>query len=276
MNVVRLIRRVVFSAGHRYWNPDLSPEANGELFGRWASPYNHGHNYVMYAECTGVVDSRTGMVVNIKEIDDVLDAAIVTRLDGRSLNDEIPPFDRTPPSLENLLLYLVGRLDGLPDVVRLTRLRLDETEVLYAEWTAPTDKENALMTLTRIYEFAAAHRLHDPALSQAENEALFGKCNNPNGHGHNYVLEVTVVGEPDPRTGMIADIGEIDAAVNAEVVDRYDHKHLNIDVPELVGKMTTTEIVAQEIFHRLEGRLPAKLHRVRVLETPRSVFEVVA
>lgn len=275
MNEVRLIRRVVFSAGHRYWHPELSAEGNRELFGKWASPYNHGHNYVLYAECTGVIDAATSMVVNIKLIDDVLDARVVDPLDGRSLNDEIAPFSHTPPSLENLLLHLVGRLDGLPPQVRLTRLRLDETESLYAEWNAPKSQEKPLMTLTRSYEFAASHRLHNPTISQEENDAVFGKCNNPNGHGHNYVLEVAVSGEPDPRTGMLVDIGALDAVVNAEVVDRYDHKHLNEDIPEFADKMTTTEVLAQEIWRRLEGKVPAKLHRVRVLETARSAFEVV-
>ena len=81
--------------------------------------------------------------------------------------------------------------------------------------------------------------------------------------------------EPDPRTGMLVDIGALDVVVNAEVVDRYDHKHLNEDIPEFADKMTTTEVLAQEIWRRLEGKVPAKLHRVRVLETARSAFEVV-
>lgn len=275
MSEVRLTRRVVFSAGHRYWNPDLSADENRALFGQWASPYNHGHNYVLYAECAGDVDPRTSMVVNIKRIDDVLDACVVEPLDGRSLNDEIAPFSHTPPSLENLLLHLVGRLGGLPPEVRLTRLRLDETENLYAEWHAPQTQDKPLMTLTRSYEFAASHRLHDPSASKEENEAVFGKCNNPNGHGHNYMLEVSVSGEPDPRTGMLVDIGSLDAVVHAEVVDRYDHKHLNEDVSEFADKMTTTEVLAQEIWRRLSGRVPARLHRVRVWETARSSFEVV-
>src|SRR5207244_4052673 len=89
-----------------------------------------------------------------------------------------------------------------------------------------------IMTLTRTYEFAASHRLHVPTLTDEQNVELFGKCNNPAGHGHNYVLEVTVQGEPDPRTGMMADLETLDRIVEELVVDRYDHKHLNVDIPE--------------------------------------------
>lgn len=276
MNPVRLARRVVFSAGHRYWRASLSAPENQALFGEWASPYNHGHNYVLIAECEGHVDPAHGMVVNIKDIDDVLDRDVIALLDGRSLNDEIPHFADTPPTLENLLLFIRERLGGLPDEVALTRLRLDETETLFAELMVGPDGEPDPMTLTRVYEFAASHRLHHPKLSHDENVQLFGKCNNPAGHGHNYVLEVTVRGQPDPETGMMVGLGELDAVVNAEVVDRYDHKHLNEDLPEFREAMTTTEALVQEIWNRLEGKVPATLHRVRVFETARNIFEVGA
>lgn len=133
-----------------------------------------------------------------------------------------------------------------------------------------------MTTLTRIYEFAAAHRLDAPSLSPAENIALFGKCNNPAGHGHNYLLEVTVQGVPDPQTGMLVDIEALDRTVHELVVDRYDHKNLNSDIPEFTNMNTTSEIVTQTIFSRLAGQVPAKLHRVRLHETARNIFEVNA
>lgn len=273
---VRLARRVTFSAGHRYWSSDASEEENRALFGAWASPYNHGHNYVLVAEAEGEVDPGSGMVVNIKEIDDVLDRDVIAELDGKSLNDEIPYFAARAPTLENLLRYIRSRLVALPRQVRLCKLRLDETETLYAELELGDSGEETIMTLTRSYEFAASHRLHNPALSPEENILLFGKCNNLAGHGHNYVVEVTVRGEPDARTGMIADLGALDEVVNREIVDRYDHKHLNEDLPEFQGRMTTTEALALEIWDRLLGKVPAELHRVRVFETARNMFEVGA
>jgi 6-pyruvoyltetrahydropterin/6-carboxytetrahydropterin synthase len=275
-SIVRMTRRVTFSSGHRYWLAALTEAENRARFGAWASPYNHGHNYGLDVTVDGQVDPATGMVVNIKRIDDILKARILRQFDQRSINDEIPHFHAVPSTMENLLDYIAGELlaeGALPPEVRLSHLRLEEMPLLWAELTL--NEENPLMTLTRVYEFAASHRLHAPALSDEENLALFGKCNNPNGHGHNYVLEVTVAGEPDPTTGMMADLGDIDAAVKREVVDRYDHRNLNEDIPEFQGRPTTSEVVAQEIFSRLKSAMP-NLYRVRLHETARNIFEVTA
>ena len=133
---------------------------------------------------------------------------------------------------------------------------------------------NQKLTITRKYEFAASHRLHSVHLSDAENQQIFGKCNWVNGHGHNYVLEVTVSGEKDDRTGMIVDLGALDLAVNNLVVDRYDHRNLNLDIEELHGLNPTSEAVATAIFQRLDGQVPGELVRVRLHETARNCFEV--
>lgn len=265
--LLRLTRVVSFSAGHRFWRPELSEAENRARFGAFASPEYHGHNYVLRATCAGEMQPD-GMVVNIKLIDDVLDERIVGALERRSLNDA---FRQLPaPTLEALLPELAARIHPLPDGVALERLQLAETDWLWADWT-PT-----MTTLTRSYEFAASHRLHVASLSDEENEALFGKCAWPHGHGHNYVLEVTVEGTPDPETGMMLDLAQLDAVVEAEVVERYDHRHLNLDVPELAGKNPTTETVACAIFDRLAGKVPGKLAKVKVWETARSSFEVSA
>lgn len=270
---VQLIRRVAFSSGHRYWRSDLTAEENRAVFGRWASPYNHGHNYVLWVGTTGYVEEDSGMVVNIKIIDDLLQERIVSHLDQRSLNDEVEPFSRVSPSLENLLFFIRQQIDSLPEQVQLSWLKLEETPLLHAEWSAT---QPTMIQLTRIYEFAASHRLHSFALSDAENVQIFGKCNNPQGHGHNYILEVTVGGEPDPETGMLVALDDLDRVVHSEVVDRYDHKNLNEDVPEFEKVNPTSENVALEIFRRLNTALPAKLERIRLHETARNVFEVCA
>jgi 6-pyruvoyltetrahydropterin/6-carboxytetrahydropterin synthase len=285
---IRMTRRVGFSSGHRYWISTLNTEENRELFGQWASPFNHGHNYVLEVTVEGEVDPSDGMIVNIKRVDDVLKARIVSQFDQRSINDEIPWFHSRSASLENLMRYIrdallsggkdpvfevsrfIGR--GADATVRLVGLRLEETPLLYGE----LEIEGERMTLTRVYEFAAAHRLHSPTLSSDENTALFGKCSNAAGHGHNYVLEVTVEGKPDERTGMLVDIVALDRTVEDLVVDRYDHKNLNEDIPEFKERVTTSEVVAQTIFDRLKGNLPAELARVRLFETARNVFEVSA
>jgi 6-pyruvoyltetrahydropterin/6-carboxytetrahydropterin synthase len=251
----------------------LTEAENRTRFGEWASPFNHGHNYNLYVSVAGKVDPVNGMVVNIKDVDDILQERIVRQFDQRSINDEIEWFSSRSSSTENILAYVADQLDGaFPSGVALVHLRLEETPLLYAE----LDMKTNTTTLTRIYEFAASHRLHVPGYSQEQNEELFGKCNNPAGHGHNYVLEVTVTGEVDPVTGMIADIGSLDRTVEALVVDRYDHKNFNVDLPEFQGLTPTSEVVTQEIFRRLDGNLPAKLKRVRLHETARNIFEVEA
>ena len=132
------------------------------------------------------------------------------------------------------------------------------------------------MTLTRTYEFAASHRLHSNALSDADNRRLYGKCNHAAGHGHNYILEVSVSGTPDSVTGMMVDLGALDGAVERLIIDRYDHRNLDVDVPELQGRVTTSEVVAQTIFDTLRNELPAPLARVTLWETARNAFEVSA
>jgi 6-pyruvoyltetrahydropterin/6-carboxytetrahydropterin synthase len=267
---VRLTRKVTFSSGHRFWNASLSAEENKHLYGVWASPYNHGHNFVLEVTASGQVNGTTGMVVNIKTIDDMLQREIVSKFAQRSINDEVPGFDKKTPCLENLLAYFRDLVRTLPEHTVLEHLRLEETPTFFGEWSKDGDK----VTLTRIYEFAASHRLQQDAVSHNENLRLYGKCNNPNGHGHNYVLEVTVGGDPDPTTGFVTDFQGLDRAVTERVLDRYDHKHLNTDVPELLGKVPTSEVVVTEIFRALEGHVPGVLQRVRLKETDRSVFEV--
>jgi 6-pyruvoyltetrahydropterin/6-carboxytetrahydropterin synthase len=270
MKPVTLTRRVTFSSGHRYWFADASEEENRRTFGPLASPYNHGHNYVLYCSIQGNVDHTNGMVINIKDLDDILEDRIVSLFDQKSINDEVPEFGNQSPCLENLLNFMDLKLREIAPGVKVTHLKLEEMPGLYAE----LDKLENKMTITRSYEFAAAHRLHVPELSEAQNLELYGKCNNPAGHGHNYILEVSLSGSPDPRTGFIADLGELDRIVEERVVGRYDHKHLNCDVPELEGKNPTSEIVALAIWDQLEGIVPGVLEMVRLQETERNIFEV--
>jgi 6-pyruvoyltetrahydropterin/6-carboxytetrahydropterin synthase len=270
---VKLTRRVSFSSGHRYWINSLPDDENLRLFGKWASRYNHGHNYVLDVTAEGEVDGQTGMVVNIKDIDAVLQREIVARFDQRSLNDEDPYFSTRSASLENFIRHIAELLStqfsgSMP--VALTHLRLEEMPTLWAE----LDLQTNMITLTRTYEFAASHRLHVPTLSNEQNIEMFGKCNNPAGHGHNYVLEVTVSGDPNPETGMLTDLATLDAEVERRIVDRYDHRNFNEDLPEFQGKVTTSEVIVQEIWLALEGHLPATLERVRLHETARNVFEL--
>ena len=127
--------------------------------------------------------------------------------------------------------------------------------------------------LGRRYRFAASHRLHSTELSKEENSRIYGKCDNPYGHGHNYVLEVLVSGKVDPATGMIANLADLDGFVEREVLEPFDHKSLNEDVAAFRGTVPTTENLCIEIFRRLKPFPKAKLERVRVQETSNNSFE---
>lgn len=129
------------------------------------------------------------------------------------------------------------------------------------------------ISLTRRYKFAASHRLHSPALSAEENQQMYGKCNNPYGHGHNYALEVTVTGPVDASTGMIANLGELDPFVEREVIEAFDYKYLNEEVAEFQTSVPTTENVCREIYRRMAKFPAARLERVRIEETSKNSFE---
>jgi len=122
--------------------------------------------------------------------------------------------------------------------------------------------------LTRRYWFSASHRLHSDAMSVEENQTVYGKCNNPHGHGHNYTLEVTIAGETDPVTGMVLDLKELKEILEREITQRMDHRFLNYEVVELKDQIPTCENVARVIWNLLETKIPqGKLHRVRLYES---------
>ena len=127
--------------------------------------------------------------------------------------------------------------------------------------------------LTRRYRFSASHRLHSDAMSEAENRATYGKCNNPHGHGHNYALEVTVSGAVDPRTGMVCNLVDLDTFVEREVLDRFHLENLNMK-QEFSNTVPTTENLSTAIFKILQRGFPqAHLEKVRIEETMLNSFE---
>lgn len=129
-----------------------------------------------------------------------------------------------------------------------------------------------MVYLTRRTSFSAAHRLWSPHLTSEENFALYEKCANPNGHGHNYVLEVTVRGMPDLKTGMVLNLTDLKNVINEQVINEVDHKHLNYDVPWLEGFIPTTEVLTMKFWERLERALPpGLLYEVKLYETENNI-----
>lgn len=131
-----------------------------------------------------------------------------------------------------------------------------------------------MLYLTRTFDFSAAHRIHNPALSDARNRELYGKCNNPAGHGHNYHLEVTVRGEPDPESQYVMDIAVIKAIVEEHVLAQLDHSFLNADVPHFATCVPSAENIVVYIWDAIAPHMsPATLHRLRLHETPKNSVE---
>jgi 6-pyruvoyltetrahydropterin/6-carboxytetrahydropterin synthase len=127
--------------------------------------------------------------------------------------------------------------------------------------------------LTRRYVFSASHRLHNDGMSDQENRAIYGKCNNPYGHGHNYALEVTVSGQVDAKTGMICNLVDLDEAVRRQILERFDHENLNVR-PEFDSLVPTTENLSEVIFNILKQNFKAAhLEKVRLEETMMNSFE---
>jgi len=127
--------------------------------------------------------------------------------------------------------------------------------------------------LTRRYMFSASHRLHCDELTEEQNRAVYGKCDNPHGHGHNYALEVTVSGQVDPATGMVCNLVDLDEAVHREVLDRFDHVNLNLS-SEFSNAVPTTEMLSVVIFDILKQKVgSAHLEKVRLEETAKNSFE---
>lgn len=131
-----------------------------------------------------------------------------------------------------------------------------------------------IVTVTRRLRFNAAHRVHNPELSREENVQLYGKCNNPFGHGHNYTLEVSVRGPVDARTGYVIDLGALRDLVEQHVVELTDHRHFNHDVPYMAGIIPTTENIVVEMWRVLQPLVhPGTLQRLRLIETENNYVE---
>ena len=271
-----ITRRAAFSASHRYWLPELSAEENAARFGVCSLEPGHGHNYELIVAMGGGLDAD-GMVLNLSDVKHAIREQVTAQLDFRSLNHTWPEFDLSQadgmlPTTEALALAIWRRLaPHLP----LMGLRLHETDKLWAD--VLDDSMEAFLTIRT--HFAAAHRLARPELSPAENDAIYGKCARPHGHGHNYLLDVTVRGAIDPRTGMVCDLAALQALVEDRVVEPFDHTFLNKDVAHFATTVPTAENIALHIADLLSAPiadLGAALHKVRLQESPNNAAEVFA
>jgi len=276
---IHITKRAEVATSHRCAQPHWDDRQNDAVYGLEARP--HGHNYLVEATVSGPLDPRTGMVTNIKDVKAAL-GEVLADYDHHDLNLDHPDFAGVVPTSERVLdrvfAALAARFERSGQG-RLERVRLFESEDVYYEAhhpqsaLAPAKRKDAML-VTRRYTFSAAHRLHSPHLTEAENRETFLDCNNPNGHGHNYTLEVTVKGEVDPATGLAANHAHLDRAVREGIVDRYNYRNLNDDVPEFASEVTTSENIVKVVWDILEKRLgEGILYRVRLAETRDNYFE---
>ena len=262
-------RRAQFSASHRYWLPELNDIENAERFGLCARAPGHGHNYVLYVSMEGDLD-QYGMVLNLSDVKKVIKQEVTSQLDFAFLNDAWPEFRQTLPTTEFVAKAIWDRLaPHLP----IVKVQLFEHPELWSDYLG----NNMEAYLTISTHFSAAHRLALPQLSYEENCDIYGKCARPHGHGHNYHLEVTVKGDIDPRTGMLADLGQLQAAIEDHVVEPFDHTFLNKDIAYFADVVPTAENIAVHIRDLLLGPIHdvgAQLHKVKLIESPNNSAEV--
>lgn len=262
-------RKAEFSASHRYWLPELSDQDNKKKFGLCSNYPGHGHNYVLYVSLGGDLDNY-GMVQNLSNVKKVIKKEITSQLNYSYLNDTWPEFKETLPTTENIARIIWQRLvPHLP----LVNIKLYEHPQLWTDYQGKNMEAN----LSIQTHFSAAHQLALASLCYAENLEIYGKCARPNGHGHNYHLEVSVTGEIDPRTGMLVDLGELQKVVEDYVIEPFDHTFLNKDIPYFAEVVPTAENIAVHIANLLKqpiSKLGGKLSKVKLIESPNNSCEI--
>jgi 6-pyruvoyltetrahydropterin/6-carboxytetrahydropterin synthase len=250
-----------FSAARRTMSPHLSEEEKARLFGNATSI--HGHNYrARLTFRTSRLDAETPLV-RYDAINACLDS-LCSELDHRYLNQDIEELKDRPITTESLAGYIYEQVNS--SLPLLHRVRLHERDDFFAEvWH---DKS---VFLGLRMPFNAAHRLHAACFSDAENAKLYGKCNNPLGHGHRYVTETTIGGEYDKRAGTLHDFGAFRKAI-AESLAPWQDRHLDLETDEFRDTTSTGENIVRALWPKIDNRLDQKLVRLRLWETANNRF----
>lgn len=251
----RLMREIRFT---------LTPDGQDSGDGRATdglSPY-----LTLRAVVRGPVDPITGYICNIQAIDRVLRERAIGHLRRAERGATGLPAEVAA------LWHIVAT--HCPDGTTLDALTLHTSPYLSLTVRAG---DPDMVSLTCVFEFCAAHRLYCESMTDEENRRVFGRCTNPNGHGHNYVVNVTLQGKPNPETGTLVAMPEFERIVNERVIDVFDHKHLNEDLPEFASINPSVENIARVIHGKLvDAFSPARLQSIRVYETPKTYAEYAA
>ncbi len=251
-----------FSAARRTYSPHLSDEENLQLFGAASSPHGHGHGYRAIITLTGPIDPHVGQIVPYEQSTAAI-TKLMDLLDHKNLYVDVAEMADLPITTEALARFIFDRLrHDLP----VSRVRLNENDYFFAEYDA---QGHCRLGIEK--SFHAAHRLHSPPLSETKNKELYGKCNNPAGHGHQYRVEATIGGEYDERTGALYDLKRFDAGF-AKALEPWIYKHLDLDTNDFRKQPSTGENIVSTLWPRLDSQLNGRLERIRLWETPNNRF----
>lgn len=234
-------------------------------YAAWPAMRGLGRFYQLHVRCAGEADPVTGYFINIKDIDQAVREHVVPYFDRLLEADPRAANIGMGEVMRRVVNLLQPTLGGAVQEVCL------ELTPFYNLEMGRHDMDHVM--IRQQYEYSAAHRLHTDELSDQENRRLFGKCNNPSGHGHNYRLEVAIRAPIDAQ-GRVLYVEQLDALVHEAVIEKLDHKHLNLDVPQFAGINPTVENIAMVIWQMLEprvGELQVELAEVSVWETLKTV-----
>ena len=248
--MLRLIRGI---------NLTVDPDQGHRLrFGSANSLNLSQHTLTLWVTLGGKFDHDSGFIVNVCEIDDAFEQALSREAVTAQTGCDIISWSR-----EILQLHFPNQ--------EIIELKLDLNERLSV---FEKHEKQEMIQVTKKYEVAAAHRLHNKHWNSDKNMQVFGKCNNTEGHGHNYLLEVTLGGKPEAISGQLLDLDEIDRIVKVNILDRFDHKNLNTETVEFAQLNPTVENMCQVFWDILDGQFSrARLMKVGVWETPKTYAE---
>ncbi|MEA2711106.1 MAG: 6-pyruvoyltetrahydropterin/6-carboxytetrahydropterin synthase [Phycisphaerales bacterium] len=267
--LTREVRFAINDAGGAEDDPQLSrPPSNS--YGGYPSLVSYGRFYSLAVTLAGELNPATGYLRNIKDIDDAIRRHVIPaiRADALALNE---PRVRALTPFEQPVVALGLLQSVLPQSI-VDGVRLSLSPFLSI---ASLASEHPMVRLSQKFEFSASHRLHSAQMSDEENRKCFGKCNNPNGHGHNYEVQVTLAGQPDEK-GLLVDVPAFERVVAQTVIEKFDHKNLNVEVGEFRELMPSVENIAMVIYRLLKPKFSeqrAQLAAVTVWETPKTWCE---
>ena len=249
-----------FSAARQTMSPGLSEEENRRLFGEAASI--HGHNYRVRFTFRAETGPGESPLARFDKVDSCIQS-LRSELDHRYLNKEVAGLKGRPITTESLAGYIYERVNAL---VPLHRVRLHERDDFFAEvW----DDESIFLGMQM--PFSAAHRLQTGSLSDSENAELYGRCNNPLGHGHGYLTETTIGGEYDMQSGTLYDFSALKSAIE-ESLRPWQDRHLDLDVADFREMPSTGENIVRALWPKIDSRLNRQLVRLRLWETANNRF----